>query len=911
MWFFHLISLLGFLAIPSLHAQRTLLLHPTNTAWKIWTNGTDPGYPEWFQKNFDDSGWPSGTGLFGFESSVYPYPFATVTPPPIVAPRFYARTHFSWNGLPSTAQFFGTNYIDDGAVVYLNGVEILRFNMPAGPTSFSTLAPVVMVEPSIVRFHVYLEALTNGAANPLVVGDNVIAVEVANNSITSSDTVWGMTLYEYHGDCWPTVLISPAATNQMACRQVRFTATVLPCDDFFPPPVLQWYRNVGFGDEPIVGATSTTLTLTNVATEDSGQYFLQFGTPLGPMFLTARSSLTVTPDVQGPRIVSVVAPPTPANAWVVTFDEPVQSMGGADEPFTWAIETTGPNPVTLNVTSAVIDTNNPAVVRLTTAEPRKCCVRYSYSTQSDIADACTGQVTPGGLSGSIQPESVLYQADDQILTWRYDDTGTDQGTAWKEVGFDDSQWKWGKGLFDAKDVPRTVLSGLNVGTQLQRRIPGTPFETVNLPTIYLRTHVFLPAWVHNPSIRTVADDGYVLYVNGTEISRLRVPIGNERFSAYGNGGTVGDADFEGRIPIPSSVLNPNGDNVIAVLLKQNDATSTDITWGLEIVGLVLGEPGPVTIVQQPASVTVTEGHSFTLSVIVSGVSPSYQWFKGATPIPGATSSSYSKVATVGDAGDYHLHASNPMSGVDSSNATVTVRPVVLTYGTTWKYETNSQDATLTAGTPWYAPTFNDTDWPSGPGLFAAETTAATLTRLPPIAFPLPLALNYLTAYFRSTVTVSELAADESLYLSHVIDDGAALYVDGQLAYLYNMNGGPIRSTTPALASTPGDGDAREIKIPFSLPAGTHTLAAEVHQSAGGNPDVVFGLELSRGAVFPQLHIVRSTPTEVKLSWTPAPGVRLFEAATVHGAFLPISGNPQGVYSVTLRVGNERYFRLGF
>jgi hypothetical protein len=904
---------LGFLATPSLHAQRIQLLHPTNTAWKIWTNGTDPGYPEWFQKNFDDSGWPSGTGLFGLETFPYPYPIATVTPPPGVAPRFYARTHFWWNGLPSTAQLFGTNYIDDGAVVYLNGVEILRFNMPAGPTSFSTLAPSAVPEPSIVRFQVYLNALTNGEANPLVAGDNVIAVEVANNSTTSSDTVWGMTLYEYHGDCWPLVSISPAATNQTACRQVTFAATVLPCDDFFPPPVLQWYRNVGSGEEPIVGATGTNLTVSNLSPADNGQYFLRLNSFTAPLE-TARSSLTVTPDTQGPRIVSVVAPPTPANVWVVTFDEPVQSLGGADEPFTWAIETTGPNPVTLNVTSAVIDANNPAVVRLTTAEPRDWGVSYRYSTLSDIADDCAGQVTPAGLSGSILIETNWYAADDQFLIWRYDDTGTDRGTAWKEFGFDDSQWKSGKGLFDGKDVPRTVVSGLNVGTQLQRRIAGHPmYATQNVPTMYFRTRLNLPFGFagYLLSFRSVADDGYVMYVNGMEVSRRRVPPGTEGFSSYSSGGTVGDADFEGPITIPTWMLNFGGENVIAVLLKQNDATSSDITWGLEIAASIHGDPAPVDIVQEPASVTVTEGHPFTLSVMVAGTSPSYQWFKGTTPIPGATSSSYSKVATAGDAGDYHVHAFNSISGVDSANATVTVRPVVLLYGTTWKYETNSQDATLSGGTPWYAPAFNDTDWPSGPGLFAAETTAVTLTRLPPIAVQLPAASNYLTAYFRTAVTIPDLATNESLYLSHAIDDGAAVYVDGQLALLYNLDGGPIRSTTPALASAPGDGDAREITIPIALAAGTHTLAVEVHQAAGGNSDVVFGLELSRGPAFPKLRITRPTPTQVELSWIPTPGVRLFEAETMGGTFAPITGNPQGVYSVTLLAGRERYFRLGF
>jgi len=44
-------------ATPNSFAQ---IIHPTTTVWSIWTNGTDPGYPDWFQQHFDDSAWPTG-----------------------------------------------------------------------------------------------------------------------------------------------------------------------------------------------------------------------------------------------------------------------------------------------------------------------------------------------------------------------------------------------------------------------------------------------------------------------------------------------------------------------------------------------------------------------------------------------------------------------------------------------------------------------------------------------------------------------------------------------------------------------------------------------------------------------------------------------------------------------------------
>jgi hypothetical protein len=146
------------------------------------------------------------------------------------------------------------------------------------------------------------------------------------------------------------------------------------------------------------------------------------------------------------------------------------------------------------------------------------------------------------------------------------------------------------------------------------------------------------------TVRTVADDGYVLYVNGTEVSRLRAPAANDGFATYSAGGTVGDGNFEGPVTIPISALNPGGDNVFAVLLKQNDGTSTDITWGLEVTALVPGVTVVApTIVTQPASVTATEGHTFSLSVVAAGTAPlTYQWFHGANAIAGANSATYTK-----------------------------------------------------------------------------------------------------------------------------------------------------------------------------------------------------------------------------------------------------------------------------
>jgi hypothetical protein len=337
---------------------------------------------------------------------------------------------------------------------------------------------------------------------------------------------------------------------------------------------------------------------------------------------------------------------------------------------------------------------------------------------------------------------------------------------------------------------------------------------------------------------------------------------------------------------------------------------------LEVRALVKG----ITVVAptiriQPASVSVAEGRPFTLTVSADGTTPSYQWSKDGVEIPGATAAQYTAPSDATSGGVYTVRVFNTAGSVTSAGATVSVRRIIpgANYAASWKYETNSQDATLTSGTPWYAIAFNDTAWLPGNGVLAQEATAGTVARIPAIMTVLPLpSATYITTYFRSQITTPALAAGETILLSHVIDDGAVFYIDGVRAFTYNMPGvSPSHALDLATGNVPGDGEAREVTVPINLSAGVHTFAVEVHQSSATSSDVVFGLELTRGAAIPRLTITRPTPTTVQVSWTPVVGVRLFDSATVNGAYNATAGNPQGTHTVTLPGGTERYFRLGY
>ena len=138
------------------------------------------------------NGWEEGAALIGFESASLEHPIRTqLTNPAIVSPpiaTYYFEHDFQFDRDTSEDFTLLLDYlIDDGAVFYLNGVEIHRFNMPDGPIDANTLASQSVL--NAVR--------TSDVAIPtdvLVRGTNRLSVEVHQSEVTSNDIVFGVEL---------------------------------------------------------------------------------------------------------------------------------------------------------------------------------------------------------------------------------------------------------------------------------------------------------------------------------------------------------------------------------------------------------------------------------------------------------------------------------------------------------------------------------------------------------------------------------------------------------------------------------------------------------------------------------------------------------------------------------------------
>ncbi|MBI5384184.1 MAG: immunoglobulin domain-containing protein [Verrucomicrobia bacterium] len=163
----------GFAMTPS-----PVTLVSTGAVWKYSDAGVDLG-TAWRAAGFDDLGWPSGPAQLGFgdgdEATVIRRLPDGLTP----LTTAYFRHFFVLTNAAAVNTLMARLTYDDGAVVYLNGAEATRVNMPPGPTPYATLATSV---PPDNALHV-----TSLSPSLLVNGLNVVAVEVHQANITSSD----------------------------------------------------------------------------------------------------------------------------------------------------------------------------------------------------------------------------------------------------------------------------------------------------------------------------------------------------------------------------------------------------------------------------------------------------------------------------------------------------------------------------------------------------------------------------------------------------------------------------------------------------------------------------------------------------------------------------------------------------
>ncbi|MFM1768571.1 MAG: hypothetical protein RJA22_1100 [Verrucomicrobiota bacterium] len=161
--------------------------------WRYLDTGVDPG-ASWFTTGFSDTSWSAGLAQFGYgdgdETTLVDYGAD--------ANNRHVTTWFrhTWNVAdPDAFAALAVKLLrDDGAVVYLNGVEIARQNLPAGPITASTLASSDVDGADEAAYF-----STIVGKQGIVAGQNLLAVEVHQASASSPDLSFDLQLIALGG----------------------------------------------------------------------------------------------------------------------------------------------------------------------------------------------------------------------------------------------------------------------------------------------------------------------------------------------------------------------------------------------------------------------------------------------------------------------------------------------------------------------------------------------------------------------------------------------------------------------------------------------------------------------------------------------------------------------------------------
>jgi Ig-like domain-containing protein/PA14 domain-containing protein len=387
-----------------------------------------------------------------------------------------------------------------------------------------------------------------------------------------------------------TIASQPADRSVVAGRVATFSVGL----SLDVPACYQWQRD----GSDIAGATGPSYRLTAALGDDGAKFRVIVSLLGGTVRTSAEATLSVAPDINGPVVLSAV-PGATLSEVIVTYDEPVDVQTGGDY---FNYEVTG-----VSVTAATLV--NPSTARLTLSGPMASCTRIEV-TVKDVEDLYDNFIEPNPtiVSFFIPIEVLAMDANQQ---WKYNDSGNDPGPEWNYDTYNDSAWSSGPALLGYE--PDTVVAAQPL------RTPTSPNGTNK--TVYFRAHFNLPtdpATVTRLQLREILDDGAVYYLNGYEVYRNRIGPGTVTHATMANAGSpenpAGTHPTQGPTDIPRDWLR-YGDNVFAVSVHPNSATSSDYIFGASLTASLSDcrPPGPtLSITYSGGSVMITSSGPGTI-----------------------------------------------------------------------------------------------------------------------------------------------------------------------------------------------------------------------------------------------------------------------------------------------------------
>ncbi|HOY30862.1 MAG TPA: CehA/McbA family metallohydrolase [Bacteroidales bacterium] len=827
----------------------------TGELWKYNDSGTDLG-TGWKEPGYNDSAWLSGNALLGY-GTIDAEPVTTTisygVDPTNKYVTYYFRKNFTYALTGSESYYEINTVIDDGAVFYINGIEVQRVNMPAGTINYSTLASTYANE-SFQQFIIPKSYIKNG--------NNTIAVEVHQCDTTSSDLGFEMNLIVHSN------LVDRNSTwkynDSGADLGTSWKDSAYDDSSWSGGNAMLGYG--GIDAEPVV----TTVN---------------YGPDANNKYPTTYFRKTFNYAVNGNEAYYEI------NA--VVDDGAVFYINGAE-----VKRLSMPAGIISFSTYATFSGNEnyqqfiiPAFYIHNGSNTIAVEVHQTSGTSSDL-----------GFNMDI---TVHYNPVTNNDVWKYNDSGADLGTSWKEPGYNDAAWssgaaQLGYGTIDAEPVATTISYG---GVDTNKYITYYFRKTVDVSLTGNEIYY---------EINALVDDGAVFYINGMEVKRLNMPDGAITYNTFA--AANGNESYQ-QFFIPAYLIR-NGSNTIAVEVHQISLTSSDLgfnmniithtkvierneTWKYSADGIDLGTSwkevgfddaawqsgntllGYGGIDAEPVNTIISYGND------VNNKYPTY-YFRKTFNYSLTGNEAYCEInALIDDGAVFYINGHEvkrvnlntywnnywawALSAADETYQQIIIPAYYLLNGTntlavevhqyvntdtdlgfnmdltvhynplsgndSWKYNDSGTDP----GVNWKDAGYDDSSWPAGNALLGYGTIDAGPV-ITTISYGGDPNNKYPTYYFRKTINCSVTGNETYYEINTLIDDGAVFYINGVEVQRVNMPAGTITHST--LAITYAGETYQQFNIPASyIQNGLNTIAVEVHQNSVSSSDLGFDMNL--------------------------------------------------------------------
>ncbi len=513
----------------------TLVL--SNGVWKYHNLNQDL-LTAWRGTNYDDSLWVSGPTRIGFSDGAVTV--IDIGPDGARYPTVYFRRTIVITNLARYTGFTMSIARDDGAVAYVNGVEVFRTSMNPGAVTFTT--PGVNAADEQTFFP------TNLPPSVFVEGTNTLAVEVHQVNATSGDLGFAMKLEgAFTTPAFSAVITDPAPGTSVLRPAILAVSAHAMTPNGVVTNIVVRADGVNIGSvaaasgsvawtAPSVGAH----TLTAVAQNSLGQSVTS--APVAVNILANNSPavalLTAGGTVTNPPMLFIDASAADGDEFVASVElfDGAASLGLLNGPLlTWLF----PSPALGLHTLRAVATDNHGLT--STSAP----VFFNV------------------VAAPLVTNLTLVASNS---LWKYHDEGVSIGNTWTNVGFNDATWSNG--------VARLGFGGDGEVTTLR----GQPRVTY-----YFRTSFVVPAGFTgtNVTVRLSRDDGAAVYLNGMEVVRDNMPAGAIGYATRPSA-TVSAPNEQAFFTFTTNASALHvGTNVLAAEVHQIDGASGDIGFNLE------------------------------------------------------------------------------------------------------------------------------------------------------------------------------------------------------------------------------------------------------------------------------------------------------------------------------------------